>query len=81
MTRIYTLTPIDGGPPVELTQAEFDRFFDNRDPGSWQAATAVYREIAIDAGGCAPPVIARARADNGMFDGGPVPPEAIEGRP
>lgn len=77
MTRIYTLTPIEGGPPLDLTETEFGRFFDNRDPAGWRAATVVYRDIAVEAGGCAPPIITRTRDDSGLFGGGPVPPEAL----
>lgn len=36
MADTYTLTPTDGGTPIELTPAQYDRFFDNRDPCGWK---------------------------------------------
>ncbi len=55
MPDSYILTPAAGGDPIHLTQSQLDRFFDNRDPGDWQVATAVV------AGGDAPPVAAITR--------------------
>lgn len=39
MAVTYTLTPNKGGTKHHLSQAQMDRFFDNRNPADWDIRT------------------------------------------